>query len=220
VLGPPEEGFDYTEDCNQRFAMRPEGDQYFRARWKKNGQRLEILIQELGSSRITACELKVAMREEPYDLNPVRPSLRVLPMMSARPAVPVTEPDANFPLRLQLWVTSSGMSSQSGAHAEGFGNVIGPPAQGFDFANTCPIRLPMGRNSTDVYQAKWVEQGLRLGVLLQEVGTRQESVCEMDVGMKAAPYDAPKPGVRPVSPQAPRTPSPQAPAKNSELPPP
>jgi len=221
VLGPPVEGFDYAQDCNQRFAPRPEENQYFRARWKKQGQRLEILIQEMGSDRIIVCELKVAMQEEPYELNAARTSVRLMSPPMARPAVPVTEPDANFPLRLQLWVTSSGMSSMAGSHAEGYGNVIGPPAQGFDFANECPVRLAMGRNSKDIYQARWVEQDLQLEILVQEVGTRQESVCRMDVGMKSAPYPVPAPPVRTAPPlSTPKTPSPQAPTSNSNVPPP
>jgi hypothetical protein len=220
LLGPPVEGFDYTADCNQRFAPRPEENQFFHARWKKQGLRLEILIQELGSDRIVACELKVAMREEPYELNGVRMGgMATLPR--ARPAVPVTEPDPNFPLRLQLWVTSSMSAGLAGSHTEGYGNLTGPPAQGFDFANECPVRLAAGRNNTDVYQARWVEQNLQLEILVQEVGTRQQSVCRMDVGMKSAPYPVPAPLVRTV-PQAtaPRSPNRQAPASGTELPPP
>ncbi len=233
VLGPPLEGFDYTEDCNQPFSSRPEADQYFRARWKKPGQRLEVLIQVMGSDRVTACELKVAMQDEPYQLNPANAFPR-LGMISSRPAVPVTESDPKFPLRLQLWGIGSGFSSMAGAHAEGYGNVIGPPAQGFDFANECPVRLATGRNNSDVYQGRWVEQGLQLEILLQEVGTRQQSVCRMDVGMKSEPYPVPARGPRPVarpsapqpphpqvqSPQAPgpQAPGPQAPTSNSDSP--
>ncbi len=221
LLGPPVEGFDYTEDCNQQFASRPEGNQYFRARWKKPGQRLEILIQEFGSGRILRCELKVAMRDEAYELNPTGP-VRLFPLgSSARPAVPVTEPDLNFPLRLQLAVRSAGFGSQAGSHAEGYGNVIGPPAQGFDWGNECPVRFVMGQVNTDVYQARWVEQDLQLEILLQEIGTRQKHTCLMDVGMKAAPYAMQVPGARRVRPPAAELPrSPQAPTSNSTLPPP
>ncbi len=142
-------------------------------------------------------------------------------MPIARPAVPVTEPDPNFPLRVQLWVRSMGSSSQFGSHAEGYGNVMGDAPEGFDFANMCPVRLSFGRNGGDVYQARWAEKGLRLEVLVQEVGTRQKNVCEMDVGMKAAPYSAPVPGVRPPAPASGIKPSgPQAPTSNWDVPPP
>jgi len=172
----------------------------------------------MGSDKVVACELKVAMREEAYQLNPVHPALAMIsPMAMGKPAVPVLEADPNFPLRLQLWVTRSGFGSQ-GSHAEGYGNVIGPPAQGFDFAHECPVRLPVGRNNTDVYQARWVEKDLQLEILLREVGTRQQSVCVVDVGMKSAPYPVPAVGVRPVAPAAPRTPSPQAPTSSSGVP--
>ena len=210
VLGPPAEGFDYTADCNVRFAPRPEGNQYFRARWKKQGLKLEILIQEFGSERITTCELKVAMQDEAYDLNPTGSRIAMMPL--ARPAVPVTEPDANFPLRVQLWVRSSGSSSQMGSHAEGYGNILGATPTGFDFGNTCPVRLAMGRGG-DTYQARWVEQGLQMEILVREVGTRQENVCPLDVGMKATPYSAPAPVQRVIPPA--RAPSPQAPNSGS-----
>jgi hypothetical protein len=222
VLGSPAAGFDFTADCNERFAPRPEAEQYFRARWKKQGERLEILIQEFGAPRISRCELKVAMQVQPYELNPTGSAPRLASMMpAARPAVPVTEPDANFPLRVQLWVRSMGSSSQFGSHAEGYGNVTGDPAAGFDFANTCPVRLSFGRNGGDVYQARWVEKGLQLEVLVQEVGTHQESVCAMDVGMKAEPSSAPVPGVRPAAPASGIKPrGAQAPAGNSDVSPP
>jgi hypothetical protein len=214
VLGPPTEGFDYTVDCNQPFAPRPEGNQYFRARWKKTGLKLEILIQEFGSERITACELKVAMQEQAYDLNPAGSRMTMMPL--ARPAVPVPEPDANFPLRVQLWVRSGGSSSQGGSHAEGYGNILGATPTGFDFGNTCPVRLAMGRGG-DTYQARWVEQGLQMEILVQEVGTRQKNVCPLDVGMKSTPYSAPAP-VHRVVPAA-QTPSAQAPTYNTNTPP-
>jgi len=211
VLGPPAEGFDYTADCNVRFAPRPEGNQYFRARWKKQGLKLEILIQEFGSERITACELKVAMQEQAYDLNPAGPRMTTVPL--ARPAVPVTEPDANFPLRVQLWVRSWGSSTQTGSHAEGYGNILGATLTGFDFGNMCPVRLSMGTRGGDTYQARWVEQGLRMEILVQEVGTRQENVCSLDVGMKSTPYATGR------FPSPASTPAAQAPTYNSNTPP-
>jgi hypothetical protein len=213
VLGSPAQGFDFTADCNERFAPRPEGEQYFRARWKKPGQKLEILIQEFGSNHITACELKIALQDQAYELNPVRPPMMMQP---AHPAVPVLDPDPNFPLRVQLWVRTAGTSSQFGSHAEGYGNIQGETLTGFDFGNTCPIRMAIGRGG-DVYQARWAEQNLRMEILVQEVGSKQENVCQMDVGMKSTPYSAPVPGQRPIAP--PRTPSPQAPAYNSDGPP-
>ncbi len=216
VLGTPLQGFDYTADCNQRFAPRPEGDQYFRARWKKPGQRLEILIQEMGSDHIIVCELKVALQDQAYELHPSGfGSSMMMGMPLARPAVPVLEPDPNFPLRVQIWVRSSG-SSPSGAHAEGYGNLQGETVTGFDFGNTCPIRMSRGRNG-DLYQARWVEKGLRMEILVQEVGSRQENVCQLDVGLKSTPYSAPETGQRPTA--QPGIHGPQAPTTNSDLPP-
>jgi hypothetical protein len=119
-------------------------------------------------------------------------------MPQARPAVPATEPDASFPLRVQLWVRSSAFGGQ-GAHAEGYGNIVGATLTGFDFGETCPVRLAMGRN-TDTYQARWVEQGVRMEILVQEVGTRQVNVCALDVGLKSTPYPVPPVPVQRVVP--------------------
>ncbi len=216
VLGSPSQGFDYTADCNQRFAPRPEGDQYFRARWTNRGHKLEILIQELGSDHIQACELKIALQDQPYELNANGPRGSVMfGMPLARPAVPVVEPDPNFPLRVQIWVRSSG-SSPSGAHAEGYGNIQGQTVTGFDFGNSCPIRMSRGRDG-DIYQARWLEQGLRIEILVQEVGSRQQNVCQMDVGLKSTPYSAPETRQRLSTPSGGT--GPQAPTSNTDLPP-
>ena len=214
VLGPPSQGFDYTADCNQRFAPRPEGEQYFRARWTNPQHKLEILIQELGSDHIQTCELKIALQEQPYELHASGLGSSMM-MQMAHPAVPVLEPDPHFPLRVQIWVRSSG-ASPSGAHAEGYGNIEGQTLTGFDFGNTCPIRMSRGRDG-DVYQARWLEQGLRMEILVQEVGSRQENVCQMDVGLKSTPYSAPEIRQRPVASSG--VTSPQAQTSNTDLPP-
>ena len=220
VLGTPLQGFDYTAACNQQFAPRPEGEQYFRARWTNPGHKLEILIQELGSDHIQVCELKVALQDQPYELHASGFGSSMMMMQQAHPAVPVIEPDPNFPLRVQIWVRSAGMGS-SGSHAEGYGNIQGEPPTGFDFGNTCPIRMSMGARGGDIYQGRWLEQGLRMEILVQEVGSRQENVCQMDVGLKSTPYTAPVARPRPVAPPAvlPGTRGPQAPTENSDLPP-
>jgi len=42
-------------------------------------------------------------------------------------------------------------------------------------------------------------------ILVQEVGTRQENVCPLDVGMKSTPYSTPAPVQRVIPPaKAPR----------------
>ncbi len=61
----------------------------------------------------------------------------------------------------------------------------------------------MGGRGGDTYEARWVEQGLMMEILVQEVGTRQQNVCQLDVGMKSTPYSGPGPVQRVVPPAMP-----------------
>jgi len=131
----------------------------------------------------------------------------LMPGIMSPPFIAATAPDPNYPLHVQLMTTRSGFSTSTGAHAEGHGNLLGPPVAGFDFADVCPQRLALDRDPNDFYQARWIEQDLRLEILVQEVGSRSVSKCEMNVTVRDRPYDLfPAPRVR-------ATPPPTAPAE-------
>jgi hypothetical protein len=65
IVGPPAKGIDFTYDCGQPFLNNGE-QEFYQARWKKQDQKLEILMQRIGSDHIDKCDLEVAMKDVPY----------------------------------------------------------------------------------------------------------------------------------------------------------
>jgi hypothetical protein len=66
ILGDKLTGFDYTYSCAEPFMHNAQKDEFYQARWKKEGQKLELLMQELGTDHEHKCELKVALKPMPY----------------------------------------------------------------------------------------------------------------------------------------------------------
>jgi hypothetical protein len=66
LLSSPIQGFDYTFDCDRGFLHNVHSDEFYQARWKKPDQKLEILVQQVGSNHVEKCTLAVAMKSEPY----------------------------------------------------------------------------------------------------------------------------------------------------------
>ncbi len=66
ILGMPPQGADYTFSCAEPFLHNAHRDEFYQARWKKPNQRLEILMQKVGSDHLQKCELKIAIKSEPY----------------------------------------------------------------------------------------------------------------------------------------------------------
>ena len=91
VLGSPNIGFDFYDSCDQRLPMGFNSNQYFQARWKKQDTTLEILLQEVGSNKISRCDIELTIQPQPYDLSrgPRPPSARPLHQpLRHRPASP------------------------------------------------------------------------------------------------------------------------------------
>jgi hypothetical protein len=59
-------GFDYVDSCGAPFFPNRLADEFYQARWKKPGQKLEILLQTIGSDHLSRCELKIAPKARPY----------------------------------------------------------------------------------------------------------------------------------------------------------
>jgi hypothetical protein len=74
LLGPPLQGFDYTFECGEPFMHNAQREEFYQARWKKQGEKLEILMQKVGSDKLQKCELKVAFKERPYGATAPAPS--------------------------------------------------------------------------------------------------------------------------------------------------
>jgi hypothetical protein len=66
LLGPKPQGVDYTFSCSEPFLHNVGKAEFYQARWKKQDQRLEILMQKVGSDKLQKCELKTTLKPEPY----------------------------------------------------------------------------------------------------------------------------------------------------------
>jgi hypothetical protein len=66
LLGPTIEGVDYTFSCSEPFLHNVHPTEFYQARWKKPNQKLEILMQKVGSDHLQRCELKTTVKPEAY----------------------------------------------------------------------------------------------------------------------------------------------------------
>jgi hypothetical protein len=66
LLGDQPTGLDYTFSCSEPFLHNAQPTEFYQARWKKQDQKLEILMQKVGSDHLQKCELKVALKPMPY----------------------------------------------------------------------------------------------------------------------------------------------------------
>jgi len=81
ILGPTLQGFDYTFSCGQPFNNNRQPEEFYQARWKKPNEKLEILLQPVGSSHTNRCELNIALKAKPYGryTNPQTPAQPTAP---------------------------------------------------------------------------------------------------------------------------------------------
>jgi hypothetical protein len=66
LMGDKTLGVDYTYSCGTPFLHNSHHEEFYQARWKKEGSRLEILTQRVGSDKVHRCELKVTLKDTPY----------------------------------------------------------------------------------------------------------------------------------------------------------
>lgn len=66
LLGASPQGFDFIYYCNPPFRHNLSPGDYYQARWKKPNQKLELLLQSIGSSHEDRCTLSVTMKDRPY----------------------------------------------------------------------------------------------------------------------------------------------------------
>src|SRR5271170_8055665 len=66
LLGDKPTGLDYTFACGEPFLHNAQPSEFYQARWKKQDQKLEILMQKVGSDHLQKCELKVTLKPMPY----------------------------------------------------------------------------------------------------------------------------------------------------------
>jgi len=66
ILGPDARGFDFTYDCSAPFMFNEMKGEFYEARWKKPDQQLDLLVQKMGSDRISKCTLKTTVKSARY----------------------------------------------------------------------------------------------------------------------------------------------------------
>jgi hypothetical protein len=66
LLGAAPRGFDFTFECVTPFRHNMAQDDFYQARWKKPDQKMEILLQKIGSNHLDKCVVNVTMRKNAY----------------------------------------------------------------------------------------------------------------------------------------------------------
>jgi hypothetical protein len=67
ILGPPLKGIDFTYYCATPF-LNNGPTEFYQARWKKPEQKLELLMQRIGSNHLDKCEIDISYKPMPYSL--------------------------------------------------------------------------------------------------------------------------------------------------------
>ncbi|HZL25465.1 MAG TPA: hypothetical protein VFC39_02925 [Acidobacteriaceae bacterium] len=70
ILGASPQGFDYSFSCSEPFLANGVSREFYQGKWKKQDQKLEILMQRIGSDHLDRCDLQVALKPKPYGKYP------------------------------------------------------------------------------------------------------------------------------------------------------
>ena len=66
VLGTAPLGADYSYSCTEPFKSNDLHGEFYGGKWKKPEEKLEIILQEVGSKHTTLCTLKVTLKPVAY----------------------------------------------------------------------------------------------------------------------------------------------------------
>jgi len=191
LLSEPLRGFDYTFDCPAPFTENTQPQDFYQARWKKQDQSLEILMQPVGSDHDEVCELKVAMKAHPFNPAQAPTIWSNVPLSSSdqweNPDVAFTDPDPDYPVHLHV-ISSFRRFSRTGFEGYGSANLVGDVPQGLDFTYSCGRGFLFNTQQDEYFQGYWVKPNQRLEILLQRTGSDKVDRCDINVTLKNAPY--------------------------------
>jgi len=190
LLGDPAGGFYFGFDCGSAFQQNTQPQDFYQARWKHQGQSLEILLQPVGSDRGQICELKTTLKQLPFDpifTTAALPGGTLSGPIWNEPEIAFTDPDADYPLHLHI---ITGFRHVSSGNVQGYGtaNLLGDSVQGVDYNYSCSHGLIPNAQQDEFFQGHWVKKDLRMEILLQRIGTDHVDRCELNVTIKASPY--------------------------------
>lgn len=97
--GAPVQGVDYNYTCSHGLIPNAQPNEFFQGHWVKKDQRMEILLQRIGSDHVDRCELNISLKPTPYANLPATPTTA----SSQQPAF-------SHPLRPHLQLESAGVS--------------------------------------------------------------------------------------------------------------
>ena len=60
------QGVDYNYNCSHGLIPNGQPDEFFQGHWVKKDQRMEVLLQRIGSDHVDRCQLNVSVRGSPY----------------------------------------------------------------------------------------------------------------------------------------------------------
>jgi hypothetical protein len=109
-------------------------------------------------------------------------------LLQSTPDGPATAPNPDFPVHVQVLQTQA-TAGRYGAHGFGRGNILGTPDKGIDFTYQCSAAV-LNNGKTEFYQARWKKQDAKLEILMQRIGSDHLDKCELEVALKAAPYNS------------------------------
>jgi hypothetical protein len=88
ILGPNPVGFDFTYYCGQPFMNNEQRGEFYQGRWSRPDQRIELLLQKVGSQHLQHCEIKITLKPEAYG----RYDANGVPLSETAPAAAVPPP--------------------------------------------------------------------------------------------------------------------------------
>jgi len=190
LLGNPAQGFYYAFDCGSSFQPNSQPQDFYQARWKRPGQSLEILMQPVGADRGELCDLKVSIKQLPFDpafSAAALPGSTIGGVIWNEPEIAFAEPDSDYPVHLHI-VSGFRRVNSGGVQGYGTANLVGDSPQGLDFNYNCTHGLIPNAQPDEIFQGHWVKKDKRLEILLQPIGSNHIDRCQLDVTLKSSPY--------------------------------
>jgi hypothetical protein len=191
------QGFDYGFECDVPFVANESSSDFYQARWKGSPYKLEILTAEVGVAqpREHTCILRVAMEQRPFEpLNTATLSHGISSSLRKRwqdPDFTYEQPEPDYPVHFHV-VDGQRTEDDFADHGWGAANLSDPTGQtdvmGADFAYTCSYGFITNAQIASFYQARWVNMGSEIEVLLQRPGSDKVEKCRVQLTLKPQPY--------------------------------
>jgi hypothetical protein len=178
IDGDQTNAMEYTFLCEDHFTASDPGEGY-PAKWKKQGQELEMLLGIIGTDKVHKCTMKTTLKDFVFVRRAgvlgtiTQAEFKDRQAKFAQRAAALAPADANnshYPLHLSILNLNWG-NTVAGLHSGmGQGNLTTPAGvSAVDFSLSCPVSIdvnPIGR----YYLGRWQAEGSRMSLLLHKLG--------------------------------------------------